>query len=120
MSVGLPADQKHCPTSNSEHCYHAVRHYIHDGKIEVDYIPSNYQPADLFTKALGPSKHHQFCLMVGLRNSYHLTMSNMYWIAMAMTKRGTRRFFSEYAAMQRVSHHRIITVSIQDFSYLDT
>ena len=51
-------------------CYHAVRHYIHDGKIEVDYIPSNYQPADLFTKALGPSKHHQFCLMVGLRNRY--------------------------------------------------
>jgi len=50
----------------------------------------------------------------------HLTMSNMYWIAMAMTKRGTRRFFSEYAAMQRVSHHRIITVSIKDFSYLDT
>ena len=37
---------------------------------------------------------------------------------MAMTKWDTRRFFSEYAAMQRVSHHRI-TVSIKDFSYLD-
>jgi hypothetical protein len=52
--------------------YHAVRHYIHDGKIEVDYIPSNYQPADLFTKALGPSKHHRFCLMICLRKSYEV------------------------------------------------
>jgi hypothetical protein len=50
--------------------YHAVRHYIHDGKIEVDYIPSNYQPADIFTKALSPTKHQRFCHMIGLRNSH--------------------------------------------------
>jgi len=50
--------------------YHAVRHYVQDGKIAVDYIPSNYQPADILTKALGPSKHHRFCRMIGLRNSY--------------------------------------------------
>ena len=50
--------------------YHAVRHYVQDGKIEVDYIPSNYQPADILTKALGPSKHRRFCRMIGLRNSY--------------------------------------------------
>jgi hypothetical protein len=37
--------------------YHAIRHYIHDRKIEVDCIPSEQQPADLFTKALGPTKH---------------------------------------------------------------
>jgi hypothetical protein len=41
--------------------YHAVRHYIHDGKIEIDYIPSNYQPADIFTKALGHVKHLRLC-----------------------------------------------------------
>jgi len=51
--------------------YHAIRHYIHDHKIEVDYIPSEYQPADLFTKALGPMKHERFCHMIGLRNSYN-------------------------------------------------
>ena len=50
--------------------YHAVRHYIHDRKIEVDYIPSDYQPADIFTKALGHQKHHRFCQMIGLRNSF--------------------------------------------------
>ena len=50
--------------------YHAIRHYIHDRKIEVDYIPSEHQPADLFTKALGPTKHARFARAIGLRNSY--------------------------------------------------
>ena len=50
--------------------YHAVRHYIHDGKIQIDYIPSVYQPADLFTKALETTKHQRFCHMIGIRNSY--------------------------------------------------
>ena len=50
--------------------YHAVRHYIHDGKIQIDYIPSAYQPADIFTKALETTKHQRFCRMIGLRNSY--------------------------------------------------
>ena len=50
--------------------YHAVRHYIRERKIEIDYIPSSYQPADIFTKALGHSKHHRFCQMMGLRNTF--------------------------------------------------
>ena len=50
--------------------YHAVRHYIRKGKIKIDYIPSNYQPADIFTKALGHSKHHRFCQMIGLCNNF--------------------------------------------------
>ena len=52
--------------------YHAIRHYIHDLKIEVDYSPSEHQPADLFTKALGPTKHQRFCHLIGLRNSYDI------------------------------------------------
>ena len=50
--------------------YHAIRHYIHDYKIKVDYIPTEHQPADLFTKALGPMKHQRFCQLIGLQNSY--------------------------------------------------
>ena len=50
--------------------YYVIRHYIRDRKIEIDYISSNYQPADIFTKALGHSKHHRFCQMIGLRNSF--------------------------------------------------
>jgi hypothetical protein len=50
--------------------YHAVKHCIRDNRIEIDYIPPNYQPADIFTKAFGHTKHHRFCQMVGLRNSF--------------------------------------------------
>jgi reverse transcriptase-like protein/integrase-like protein/Pol polyprotein/LTR polyprotein gag-polypeptide-like protein len=50
--------------------YHAVRHYIHDGKIEVDYVPSAHQPADIFTKALDVTKHQRFTRLIGLCNSY--------------------------------------------------
>ena len=50
--------------------YHAVRHYIRDRKIEIDYIPSNYQSADIFIKALENPKHLRFCQMMGLRNNF--------------------------------------------------
>jgi hypothetical protein len=39
--------------------YHAIRHYLRNGKIEVDYIPSEAQAADIFTKALGPLQHQR-------------------------------------------------------------
>jgi len=52
--------------------YHAIRHYIHDCKINVDYIPTQHQPADLFTKALGSTKHQRFCRLIGLHNGYEI------------------------------------------------
>ena len=95
--------------------YHAVRHYIHDSKIQIDYIPSAYQPADLFTKAL-ETKHQRFCRMIGLLNSYKaIEEQNFLYYTIFMYHK--RRFFSEYAALQRVSHHQFL-VSIKDFSYL--
>ena len=50
--------------------YHAVRYYIHDGKIQIDYIPSTHQPADIFIKVLKTTKHQRFCRIISLRNSY--------------------------------------------------
>ena len=50
--------------------YHAIRHYLRNGEITVDYIPSNAQAADIFTKALGPLKHQEYVELLGLRNSY--------------------------------------------------
>ena len=50
--------------------YHAVGHYIHERKIEIDHIPSNYQHANIFAKALEPSKYRRLCQMMGLRNSF--------------------------------------------------
>jgi len=97
------------------------RHYIHDGKIQIDYIPSAYQPADLFTKALETTKHQRFCRMIGLRNSYEafeqdwLMQNFLYYVIFMYHK---RRFFSEYAVLQRVSHNRWKAESIKYFSYL--
>ena len=50
--------------------YHAIRHYLRNDLITVDYVPSNAQAADIFTKALGPLKHHECVKLLGLRNSY--------------------------------------------------
>ena len=50
--------------------YHAVRHYIRERKIEIDHISSNYQHANIFAKALEPSKYRRFCQMMGLHNSF--------------------------------------------------
>jgi hypothetical protein len=50
--------------------YHAVRHYIREGKIQVDYVPSQYQIADIFTKALGGTKFKRLTRYLGLRNSW--------------------------------------------------
>src|SRR5438045_7303666 len=49
--------------------YHAIRHYLRNDQIMVDYVPSNAQAADIFTKALGPLKHYECMVLLGLRNS---------------------------------------------------
>ena len=59
----------YCQTRHIDIRYHAV-HYIHERKIEIDYIPSNYQLAHIFAKALEPSKYRRFCQMMGLCNSF--------------------------------------------------
>ena len=52
--------------------YHAIRHYIRTGKIEVDYIPSEAQAADIFTKPLPPLKHQRCIELLGLKNLYDI------------------------------------------------
>ena len=49
---------------------HAFRQYIRDRKIEIDYIPSNYQPVNVVTKAPGNPKHYRFCQVMGLRYTF--------------------------------------------------
>src|SRR5438477_3640965 len=50
--------------------YHAIRHYLRNDLITVDYVPTNAQAADIFTKPLGPFKHHKCLELLGLRNTY--------------------------------------------------
>ena len=52
--------------------YHAIRHYIQNNKIEIDYIPTQAHPADIFTKALQSIKHQRCVQLMGLRNIYDI------------------------------------------------
>ena len=58
--------------------YHAVKHYVQNDKIEVNYISSNHQSADILTKAFELSKHHRFYRMIELCNSYE-TFENVHY-----------------------------------------
>ena len=52
--------------------YHAIQHYIQNNKIEIDYIPTQAQPADVLTKALQPIKHQCCIELMGLQNIYNV------------------------------------------------
>jgi hypothetical protein len=47
--------------------YHFIRHVLENNQISIDYIPTEKQPADLLTKALGPLKHQRCLDLMGLR-----------------------------------------------------
>src|SRR5438876_9338620 len=60
----------YCKAKHIDIRYHAIRHYLRNDLITVDYVPTNAQAADIFTKPLGPFKHHKCLELLGLRNTY--------------------------------------------------
>jgi hypothetical protein len=46
--------------------YHFIRQTLERGQISIDYLPTGKQPADGFTKALGPLKHQRCVDLLGL------------------------------------------------------
>jgi hypothetical protein len=50
--------------------YHFIREYIEDGSIELIYIRTNENPADMFTKNLSTDKfdYHNLRIMDGMPN----------------------------------------------------
>eukprot|EP00253_Pinus_taeda_P029216 PITA_29216 len=49
------------------HC-HYIRQLVEDGSVQLRYIPTTEQPADIFTKPLGPAKFEQFRGSIGVVN----------------------------------------------------
>ena len=47
--------------------YHFIRYMLEESKIMIDYVPTDQQPADILTKALGPQKHLCCLVLMGLR-----------------------------------------------------
>ena len=62
----------HSKSKHRDIKYHQGRHYIQERKVEVSHIASEYQIADIFTKALGPQKHNHLVQLMGMRNSHEL------------------------------------------------
>ena len=61
------------PYQRSKHIdtrYHYIRDILEKGEIHVDYVPSEDNPADVFTKALSGDLHHNYVLGMGLRPFY--------------------------------------------------
>ena len=50
--------------------FHYVRHILQEGRISVNHIESEYQPADILTKKLNSAKHRRALQIMGfMRNS---------------------------------------------------
>ena len=54
-----------CRTKHIDICYHYIRQMVEDGKIKVEFIPGNDNPADMFTKNLGRIKFQKFIEHLG-------------------------------------------------------
>jgi len=46
--------------------YHLIREYVKEGHIKLYYVPSDENPADMFTKVLGYVKFKKFRNMLGM------------------------------------------------------
>ena len=49
------------------HC-HYIRQLVEDGSVQLKYVPTTEQPADIFTKPLGPDKFVKFRGSIGVVN----------------------------------------------------
>jgi len=50
--------------------YHFIRDILEKGEIQVDYVPSEENPADILTKALNADAHHRCVRGMGIRPIY--------------------------------------------------
>ena len=67
-AIALSKDNKfHSRTKHIDIRYHFIHEAVEDGKLAVAYIPTEDNPADIFTKALPKAKFKQFVELLGLR-----------------------------------------------------
>ena len=64
----------HARSTHIEVHYHFVRERVLYGEVELQYVPTNRQTADIFTKPLGLDKLRQFSGALWLR---HLDVPNL-------------------------------------------
>ena len=67
-AIALAKDNKfHARTKHIDVRYHFIREAVEDGKVSVVYVPTDENPADIFTKPLAKAKFRQFVELLGLQ-----------------------------------------------------
>ena len=69
----LSLTDESAPYQRSKHIdtrYHFIRDILQKGEIQVDYVPSEENPADILTKALNADSHYRCIQRMGLRPIY--------------------------------------------------
>ena len=67
-AIALSKDNKfHARTKHIDIRYHFIREAIEDRKVSVIYVPTDDNPADIFTKPLPKAKFRRFVEILGLR-----------------------------------------------------
>ena len=65
--IALSKDNKfHARTKHIDPRYHFIRECVADGRIIVNYIPTNENVSDIFTKALPKPKYNELVRALGL------------------------------------------------------
>ena len=68
-AITLSKDNKfHAQTKHIDIRYHFIQEAVKDRKITLKYIPTDENPADIFTKLLTKAKFHRFIELLGLRD----------------------------------------------------
>jgi len=69
-TTALSLTDESAPYQRSKHIdvrYHYIRDVLQKDQIRVSYVPSEHNPADVFTKALPSPSHHHCVFRMGLR-----------------------------------------------------
>ena len=72
-TLALSLTDESAPYQRSKHIdtrYHYIRDTLEKCEIQVDYVPSEENLGDVFTKALNVDSHHRCILGMGLRSVY--------------------------------------------------
>ena len=67
-AIALSKDNKlHQRTKHIDIRYHFIREAVEDGQIRMKYVPTDQNPADIFTKPLSKTKFRGFVAGLGLK-----------------------------------------------------
>ena len=68
-AIALLKDNKfHMQTKHLDICYHFIQEAVKNGKIMVIYVPTDENPADIFTNPLTKARFHCFVELLRLKD----------------------------------------------------